>query len=193
MRAVSFIDGQNLYHGVREAFGVSYPNFDPLALSRMICQRQGWELIQVRFYTGIPDPKEDEFWHTFWSKKIAQMKRNPLIWAYSRPLRYAKSEIPLSGSETKSISIPREKGIDIRIALDITWLARENEYDTALLFSQDQDFSEVAAEIRKIAQKEERDIKNRLRLPAKLELRKPARGKFYRLAPLHRSRLQRLP
>jgi hypothetical protein len=53
----------------------------------------------------------------------------------------------------------REKGIDVRIAIDIVSLAIDNAYDVAIIFSQDQDLSEVAKEIRKISQKIGRWIK----------------------------------
>ncbi len=32
-RAVAFIDGQNLFHAAREAFGYTYPNYDVMALA----------------------------------------------------------------------------------------------------------------------------------------------------------------
>ena len=44
-----------------------------------------------------------------------------------------------------------EKGINVWIALDVIALAHRREYDVALVFSQDQDLSEVAEEIRAIA------------------------------------------
>jgi hypothetical protein len=53
-RTVVFIDGQNLFHAAREAFGYTHPNYDVPALAAAICTRQGWQLDQVRFYTGIP-------------------------------------------------------------------------------------------------------------------------------------------
>ncbi len=46
-RTVAFVDGQNFSHAVREAFGYTYPNFDPSALARETCTRQGWKLDQV--------------------------------------------------------------------------------------------------------------------------------------------------
>jgi uncharacterized LabA/DUF88 family protein len=55
--------------------------------------------------------------------------------------------------------VSREKGIDVRIALDIVRLARSREYDVALVFSQDPDLSEVADEIRAIAREQGRWIK----------------------------------
>jgi len=36
-RAVVFVDGQNLYYSVREAFGYTHPNYDVLALARAVC------------------------------------------------------------------------------------------------------------------------------------------------------------
>ena len=53
-RAMVFVDGQNLMHAVRHAFGYTYPNFDVLKLARAICRGRGWDLVQVHFYTGIP-------------------------------------------------------------------------------------------------------------------------------------------
>ena len=74
-RTVTFIDGQNLFHAARESFGYTYPNYDAGALSRELCKRQTWTLQQVRFYTGIPDPTDDSFWHHFWTNKLLLMSR----------------------------------------------------------------------------------------------------------------------
>jgi len=45
------------------------------------------------------------------------------------------------------------------MALDIVRMAHRREYDVALVLSQDQDLSEVAAEIRSIAREQRRWIK----------------------------------
>ena len=50
-RTVAFVDGQNLFHAAREAFGYTYPNYDVKALAERVCQSKGWDLAQVRFYT----------------------------------------------------------------------------------------------------------------------------------------------
>ena len=52
-----------------------------------------------------------------------------------------------------------EKGIDVRIALDVVRMAHRQEYDVALVFSQDQDLSEVAEEVRTIAREQDRWLK----------------------------------
>ena len=74
-RTVAFVDGQNLYHAAREAFGHTYPNYDVRALARAVCQPLGWQLDQVRFYTGVPDVTDNARWNTFWQRKLAAMGR----------------------------------------------------------------------------------------------------------------------
>jgi uncharacterized LabA/DUF88 family protein len=157
-RAITFVDGQNLYHCTRETFGYSYPNYDVLALSKAVCSLRAWTLSQVRFYTGFPDAKDDQRWNTFWSKKLLAIKRQG-VWVFSRALRYRNREIALSGGVTLTHRLGEEKGIDVRIAIDLIRLAHRNAYDVAVVFSQDQDLSEVADEIRVISNEQRRWIK----------------------------------
>lgn len=73
----------------------------------------------------------------------------------TRPLRYA-SELLADGSYSH---VPREKGIDVRIAIDVMTLADKKAYDVGLIFSQDQDYAELVPEIRSIAKRQNRWIK----------------------------------
>ncbi len=157
-RAVAFIDGQNLFHSARESFGYTYPSYDVRALSQIVCKQAGWSLTEVRFYTGIPDPADDPKWHHFWSGKLAVMGRQK-VYVFSRSLRYRNRVVELPDGTTHSYLAGEEKGIDVRIALDVIRLAHAREYDVALIFSQDQDLSEVANEIRGIAREQGRWIK----------------------------------
>jgi hypothetical protein len=36
-KAIAFIDGQNLFHQVKDAFGYRFPNYDVAALAREVC------------------------------------------------------------------------------------------------------------------------------------------------------------
>ena len=74
-RTVVFIDGQNLFHSAREAFGYTYPNYDANALAERVYTGQKWRLVQTRFYTGMPAREDDPRWHDFWSAKLAVMGR----------------------------------------------------------------------------------------------------------------------
>ena len=153
-----FIDGQNLFHAVRESFGYRYPNYDAGALARAICIAEGWQLVQARFYTGIPDRHINPGWHRFWLHKLAAMGRRG-VHVFSRPLRYRTRMIRLPDGAAFSFLAGEEKGIDVRLALDAVRMAHRREYDVALVLSQDQDLSEVAAEIRSIAREQRRWIK----------------------------------
>lgn len=149
-RTVVFVDGQNLFHATREAFGYTYPNSDVRALAERICAGRGWQLAQVRFYTGIPDAQDDPRWHGFWSAKLAVMGRQG-VYVFSGSLRYRNRTVRLPDGTAHAFLAGEEKGIDVRIALDIIRMAHRTAYDVAVVMSQDQDLSEIAEEIRAIA------------------------------------------
>jgi len=156
-RAHVFIDGQNLYHCAMEAFDYNYPNYDVFALSKLICQQQKWDLSKICFYTGVPRQDDDAFWNSFWVKKLAGMGRHG-IHIVARPLRYREKEIRLIDGSQLTKTVGQEKGIDVRMALDIIRGALEKHFDVALVLSQDQDLSEVADEIKIIAKQQKRWI-----------------------------------
>ena len=89
-------------------------------------------------------------WNAFLHAKLAQMGCRG-VWTYSRPLRYRSKTLTLSDGTTHQYRTGFEKGIDVRIALDVISLAVDHRLDVALIFSQDQDLSEVADEVRKIS------------------------------------------
>ena len=157
-KAIIFVDGQNLYHSAREAFGYTYPNYDIRKLSEKICQNHSWTIEKIRFYTGIPDLQDDNFWYNFWVRKLAAMGQVG-IKIFSRSLRYRNQTVRLPGGALHTFLVGQEKGIDVRIAIDVIRLAHEKKYDVALIFSQDQDLSEIADEVRRISIEQKRWIK----------------------------------
>ena len=157
-RAVAFIDGQNLFHSARAAFGYTHPNYDVRALSEAVCKSKGWTFAQARFYTGVPNASDDAFWNHFWTHKMAMLGRHGTH-VFSRSLRYRNRHVKLPDGSTHTFLAGEEKGIDVRIAIDVIRMAHRKDYDVALIFSQDQDLSEVAEEIRAIAQEQDRWIK----------------------------------
>jgi len=157
-RTIAFFDGQNLFHAARQAFGHTYPSYDPHLLAAGVCAMRGWDLAQVRFYTGVPARKDDPFWHDFWTNKLAHLRRRGAA-VYSRPLVYREQVARLPDGRQCSFLSGEEKGIDVRIAIDVINLAWQSALDVALIFSQDQDLSEVAREIREIARSQSRWIK----------------------------------
>lgn len=149
-RAVIFIDGQNLYHCAREAFGCTHPNYDVMKLGHHVCRQHGWELKQVRFYTGYPSAAEDPYWSGFWQKKLLAISRQGAF-KFARQLRYRNKKIKLDNDVELTRRVGEEKGIDVRIAIDVIRLAIDREYDVAVIFSQDQDLSEATDEVKRIS------------------------------------------
>jgi hypothetical protein len=78
---------------------------------------------------------------------------------FSRTLRYRNETIIQPDGREATVLVGREKGIDVRLALDILLLGFRSEYDVAVVFSQDQDLSGVADEIRILAKSQDRWIK----------------------------------
>lgn len=158
-KAIVFVDGQNLYRSAKDAFGYHFPNYDIKALSEMVCRSQGLNLSEVYFYTGVPDTQDVPLWHNFWSKKLSYMGRVG-IKIFSRPLRYHNEEFQCPSCKKEYTSlVGHEKGVDVRIALDVIRLAHERRYDVAIIFSQDQDLSEVADEVRRISKEQHHLLK----------------------------------
>lgn len=158
LNAMGFFDVQNLFRHAKDAFGHIHPNFDPLKLHQAVCRHHCWNPNLVRFYTGVPDFARDPKWSTYWSNRVMALKRSG-VHVTTRKLRYSLEEIELPDGEVQIVESCAEKGIDIRIALDIVSLARRRNYDVAVIFSQDQDLAEVVSEIREIGREQGREIK----------------------------------
>ncbi len=97
-------------------------------------------------------------WSHFWAGKLLHLSRQG-VHVFSRSLRYRNKTVKLPDGSTHAFLTAEEKGIDVRIAIDLIRLAHRGEYDVALVFSQDQDLSEVCAELRVIAREQNRWIK----------------------------------
>ena len=157
-RAVSFIDGQNLYRHAKDAFGHHHPNYDPRRLADAVCADRGWVNHGVRFYTGVPSADRTPMWHGYWTRRLTAMRRSGIA-VTSRPLRYRVERVRLSDGSVHELPVAREKGIDLRLGLDIVRMARNGGLDVAVVFSQDQDLAEVALEVRDISRSAGRWLK----------------------------------
>ena len=135
----------NLFNAAKSAFGYSYPNFGMPSLCQAVSKAVGCQLVQTRFYTGMPSMRRNYGWWQFWRNRIEAM-RSEGVYAYTRELSYAGN-------------VPQEKGIDMRIALDAVMCVIKGDIDTLILFSMDQDFTELLSSVREIAQDQGRFVR----------------------------------
>lgn len=96
----------------------------PLGVARLV--RGQREVCSVRVYRGMPSSERDPKGFGACQRQVAQWESNSIT-VVTRPLNYREA------------SRPREKGIDVHLAIDLVMGAMRNEYDVAVLFSADTD------------------------------------------------------
>jgi len=131
-RVQVFIDGSNLYHGLKNECGATKLDF--LAFSKLLAS--GRKLIRINYYTATLDAKIQPSQAKQQQKYLGALRHTPYLAVRHRPLKYRNS-------------IPMEKGVDVMIATDMLTGALRNCYDTAVLVSGDGDFAEVIKEIKR--------------------------------------------
>ena len=129
-RAFAFFDGQNLFYAAKEGFGYPFPDYDPRLLTERICADQGWQVAGIHFYTGVPSAVDKPFWNHFWTAKMATMGTRG-VQTFSRSLRYRNQTVSLPDGTSTVTLVGQEKGVDVRIALDIVRFALDNKYDVS--------------------------------------------------------------
>lgn len=134
-RVAVFIDYQNCYKGVRDAFfgGYSESHLDGQVQPRLLglklknAAAGDRELTSVNVYRGMPSSRHDRKGHAATDRQVALWRNQVIVNAVTRPLNYRDPDNP------------KEKGIDVRIAIDMVAMRLNDEYDTAVLVSDDTD------------------------------------------------------
>lgn len=137
-RVVLFIDYQNAYSGAREAFFQkndfhSKGQFHPTLLGNNICgrdvTRMPRELGEVRVYAGLPSSSREPRSYGARMRQISGWEKLGIT-VVPRTLRY-----PRDWPSTPA----QEKGIDVKLAVDLVMLKMQNAYDVGIVFSGDTD------------------------------------------------------
>lgn len=136
-RVVLFLDYQNVYMSARSLFhpmGAPHWNgqIDPLALGRLLVDRSPFdrELAGVRVYRGLPESTKDPKGYGASQRQISSWAQAPEIEVITRTLRY-----PQNWPTEK----PKEKGIDVALAIDFALMDVRGDYDVGVLMSTDTD------------------------------------------------------
>jgi uncharacterized LabA/DUF88 family protein len=123
-RIAIFIDGSNLYHGLRSSFRRHDLNFAEFA-SKLCGSRR---LFRTYYYNVLQDPTQRPDTYREQQEFLDNLRKTPYL------------EIRL-GSTKLTQGIPVEKGIDIMLATDLLYFAWNDFYDVAVLVSGDSDFA----------------------------------------------------
>lgn len=135
-----FIDWQNTYKTAREAFEWrdypnEYGNYSPYQLARILAagndRGPAGKLVRVNVHRGLPSQKYDQPGYAANRRQAAAwIKENPeLIIPRLRPLRYSRDP-----NEP-----PREKGVDVELALAAVEWTLTKQCEVAVVFSHDTD------------------------------------------------------
>ncbi|MEK7123236.1 MAG: NYN domain-containing protein [Patescibacteria group bacterium] len=142
-RALIIIDGSNFYHRLKEAELHSLLSFGYNAFATFLTR--GHLLVSARYYIGaIREEQGNEK-----SRKLMSNQRK-----LSGFLKKSGFEVCF-GDLLKNDGVYHEKGVDVRMAVDLLVGAYENLYDIAIIVSSDTDLIPAIMKVRSMGKKVE--------------------------------------
>ncbi len=137
-RTAVFIDYQNVHLGAHEQFTTrgqpAYQSLvDPLAVAERIAAKRSRrfpsEVTQVRVFRGRPKRENQRTLAAANDAQTYAWERDPRVTVNRRDLKYSGwPALP-----------PREKGVDVALAIDLVHTALREDYDVAVVFTNDAD------------------------------------------------------
>lgn len=132
-RVMIFIDGSNFYHCVKDQFAVTKVDFRKLQ-SQLCGQRR---LIRTYYYNAPSNQSYDP----------AQYKRQQKFFHSLKQIPYFEVKLGRLAERTGG---PVEKGVDVKMAVDIVHYGHQKLYDTAVLVTGDADFAYAAQAVKNL-------------------------------------------
>ena len=157
-RVYVYFDGSNFYHHLKDNYGIRKLDFYEIA--NQILDSANESLQQIKYYNSPVSQQDDPVAYANQNRFFAKLRSNPLIKVFlgnlrKRPLKKINMNCPKCGyQQANAIQCPvckapidvmscfkySEKGVDVKLAVDILLDALNNKYDVAFLFSSDADF-----------------------------------------------------
>lgn len=159
-KAIIFADGNNWYHNSKQI--INAQDIDFLKLSKFICDKFDFDLVEVRYYNSVPDISENSLiYHRHMNFLLELNKQGVKVFIRKLQKNSTKEMLKernkiISSLDFCEICEPltknlcqdcignlqkREKGIDVKIASDmIRKCLIENECGVCILISGDADF-----------------------------------------------------
>jgi uncharacterized LabA/DUF88 family protein len=142
-RVVAYVDGFNLYHGLKAGYGRRYHWLDLQALVRSLL-RPGQELLEVQYFTARVRDNPDA--------ELRQALYLQALMSHSLRVRLIEGRFQDKLRECLNCGarwmVYEEKETDVNIAIAMLTDAVRDRYDTALLVSADSDLRPVVAAVK---------------------------------------------
>lgn len=132
-RIMIFIDGSNMYHNMMSNFKKASLNYQKLSLKLTGGDR---ELIRTYYYNCPLDQTKDMVAYKAQQRFLNNLYQTPDL------------EVKLGRLQRKPDGTATEKGVDVKLAVDMLIRAYKNHYDVAILISGDGDFAQVVQEVK---------------------------------------------
>jgi uncharacterized LabA/DUF88 family protein len=144
-RVAVYIDGSNLYYKLKDCEIKNITYFGYAALSQWLARER--KIIAKRYYVGVVRSKEGD-------AKSKKMQEGQV--KLFNHLQSNKEEFNVQrGYLMRSDGAFHEKGVDVKIAIDLLAGAYEDMYDTAILISSDTDLIPAIQKVRQLGKKVE--------------------------------------
>ena len=157
-KAIVFVDANNWYHNVKFWFKPS--SIDIKKLSSYLSKNKNLEILEIRWYTSMPDLKENPLIYKNQRAFLGYLKKQGIKIITRKLQRLSTKELkkkredllnswdlcevckPIVEASFLDISDSnqKEKGIDVWIAIDMVKEAIKNKIDYVVLISGDADF-----------------------------------------------------
>jgi uncharacterized LabA/DUF88 family protein len=144
-RVAVFIDHSNVYHNLRDVdWPVRVKTYDPLFVAKRMAG--GRQLAKTMFYCSAPPPALQET--NLESYELQERYLSEVAKLKNVEVRFANLILQSDGKY-------HEKNLDTQMTTDMLMMAFRNEYDIAVILSNDGDFADAVKSVRELGKKTE--------------------------------------
>ncbi len=148
-RIILFIDGSNFYYKLKDITAerkeiLKLLDFDYTSFARNLIKSN--TLTEIRYYVGAirrqngPNKEKSEKLYASQQKLIAKLQQQHIAVILGNLIQHPDKSF-------------HEKGVDVRIAVEMIRLAREDKYDMGYLLSSDTDLVPAVEEVRSFSKR----------------------------------------
>lgn len=167
-RVMVFIDGSNFYHGLKHSLG--HARIDFQRFCSLVCDADR-RLVHVHYYNVPLRQADNPEAYKGQQRFLSQLRKLPHFTIHLGRLADRERVETCPGCHMEyNVSYQTEKGVDVQLASHMLSFAFDNQYDTAVLVSNDGDFAPVVAEVLRLNKRVE-NAEFTFRLPSHLSKR----------------------